>query len=341
MNYDPKGEGVLEDKIICDLDKTTNFSQRSPQNCPKCGNPVKGHYCQACIFCRQCTCELCGNGAHYGYNCPPKVPIIPDPVPFYNQTIKELPPTVQSFDPKPDLVYKSPNTFQRKSFRNPLFEEEILPMKIVQHHYNIESDLIESLRTHDSSIIISSKIDSLLDEFADELAFLKSISPGIDETDCDFKEEISPILIEDNDSLMEEIDLSFTLDYPMPSGIEDDDYDSERDILILKYLVSNDTLSIPEIESFNFDNPSLSRPPIKPPDGNTGILNVKMMGDISEQKVPLHKLMITLAPNQEKSLDHLSHPGLKAFQPSTKFPIMIHRKNIPILDVSHFHFYLS
>nr|GFD40484.1 hypothetical protein [Tanacetum cinerariifolium] len=57
----------------------------------------------------------------------------------------------------------------------------------------------------------------------------------------------------DSDSLMEEIDLSFTPDYLMPPGIEDDDYDSERDILILKDLPSNDTLSIPEIESFHFD----------------------------------------------------------------------------------------
>nr|GEW65571.1 tubby-like protein 8 [Tanacetum cinerariifolium] len=54
---------------------------------------------------------LCGNGAHHGYNFPPKVPIIPDPEPFNNHTIKELPPTVQSFDPKYDLVYNSPNVF--------------------------------------------------------------------------------------------------------------------------------------------------------------------------------------------------------------------------------------
>nr|GFD39945.1 hypothetical protein [Tanacetum cinerariifolium] len=49
---------------------------------------------------------------------------------------------------------------------------------------------MESLRTHDSSLPISSKIDSLLDEFAGELTLLKSISPGIDETDCDFEEDI-------------------------------------------------------------------------------------------------------------------------------------------------------
>nr|GFA94866.1 hypothetical protein [Tanacetum cinerariifolium] len=70
-----------------------------------------------------------------------------------------------------------------KIFSNPLFDEEIIPMKIDQHPDNAESDLIESLRIHDSSLIISSNIDSLLDEFAGELALLKSIPPRIDETD--------------------------------------------------------------------------------------------------------------------------------------------------------------
>nr|GFB44537.1 hypothetical protein [Tanacetum cinerariifolium] len=41
-----------------------------------------------------------------------------------------------------------------------------------------------------SLIISSSKIDSLLDEFASELIFLKSIPSGIDEADCDYEEEI-------------------------------------------------------------------------------------------------------------------------------------------------------
>nr|GFA81891.1 hypothetical protein [Tanacetum cinerariifolium] len=113
----------------------------------------------------------------------------------------------------------------------------------------------------------------------------------------------SPIPIKDSDSLIEEIDLSFTPDYPMPPGIEDDDSDSERDNLILKDLPCIDTLSIPEIKSFHFDIPSFSCPPAKPPDGNTGILDVKMMGDIYDQKVPMHKLMITLASHQEKSPD--------------------------------------
>nr|GEW41676.1 hypothetical protein [Tanacetum cinerariifolium] len=138
-----------------------------------------------------------------------------------------------------------------KIFLNPLFEEEIISMKIDPHHFNAESDLIESLLNHDSSIIPSSlKIDSLLDD----------------------------------DSFMEEIDLIFTPDDPIPSNIEDDDYDSEKDNLIHKELLGNYSLSLSENESFHFDIPSFSRPPAKPPDGNTGILNIKMMGDISEQK---------------------------------------------------------
>nr|GEV68036.1 hypothetical protein [Tanacetum cinerariifolium] len=89
------------------LSFSANSSQSSPQInhhcCYGCGDLLEG------IFCPQCTCKLCGNGAHYGYNCSPKVLIIPNPKPFNNQTIKELPPTMQSFDPKPDLVHKSPN----------------------------------------------------------------------------------------------------------------------------------------------------------------------------------------------------------------------------------------
>nr|GEZ24487.1 hypothetical protein [Tanacetum cinerariifolium] len=60
----------------------------------------------------------------------------------------------------------------KKIFSNPRFDEEIIPMKIDPHHYNAESDLIESLRNHYSSIIISLKIDSLFDDFAGELTLL-------------------------------------------------------------------------------------------------------------------------------------------------------------------------
>nr|GFC84489.1 hypothetical protein [Tanacetum cinerariifolium] len=105
-----------------------------------------------------------------------------------------------------------------KIVSKPLFDEEIIPMKIDQHPDNAESDLMESLCTHDSSLLISSKD-----------------------------------------------------------------------------LLSNNTLSFAEKESFHFDIPLFSRPSAKLPDGDIGILNIKMMGDISDQKAFIHKLMITLA----------------------------------------------
>nr|GEU89737.1 hypothetical protein [Tanacetum cinerariifolium] len=219
------------------------------------------------------------------------------------------------FDSSDDQSF-SDEDFPEEIFSNPLFEEEIISMKIDPHHFNAESDLIESLLNRDSSITPpSSKIDSLLDEFAGELTLLKSIPSGIDETDCDPEDEIrlterllynnssprppeefvfensnaniesfspSPIPIKDGDSHMEEIDLSFNPDDQMPSGIEDDDYDSERDIPILEELLDNYSLSLPENESFRFDIPSFSRPSAKPPDDNIGISNIKVIGDIYE-----------------------------------------------------------
>nr|GFA55073.1 hypothetical protein [Tanacetum cinerariifolium] len=140
--------------------------------------------------------------------------------------------------------------FLEEIFSNPLFEEEIISTKIDPHHFDAKSDLIESTLNCDSSIIPSSlKIDSLLNEFAGELTLLKSIPPRIDKTDCYPEEDIRftkrllydnssprppkefvsensnadvesfspfPICIEDSNFFMEEIDLTFTLDDPMP-----------------------------------------------------------------------------------------------------------------------------
>nr|GEV32883.1 hypothetical protein [Tanacetum cinerariifolium] len=163
-----------------------------------------------------------------------------------------------------------------------------------------ESEGGKSIPNRASSIIISSKIDSLFDEFAVELTLLKSIPPGIDETDCHPEKETrftkrllydnssphppkeivyensdaeiksfspSPIPVLDSDSLMEEIDLPFNPDDPMPSGIEENDYDSKRDIPILEELLDNYSLSLPKNESYHFDIPSSYRPSAKPLDG--------------------------------------------------------------------------
>nr|GEY92385.1 integrase, catalytic region, zinc finger, CCHC-type, peptidase aspartic, catalytic [Tanacetum cinerariifolium] len=176
------------------------------------------------------------------------------------------------FDSSDDQLL-SDEDFLEEIFSNPLFEEEIISTKIDPHHFDAESDLIESMINRDSSIISSSsKINSLLDELAVELTLLKSIPPGIDEIDCDHENEFrltkrllydnssprpaeefvsensnadiesfspSPIPVEDSDSFMEEIDLFLTPDDPMPPSIKDDDDDSERDVPILEELPNN------------------------------------------------------------------------------------------------------
>ncbi|GJW84427.1 hypothetical protein Tco_0157572 [Tanacetum coccineum] len=217
-----------------------------------------------------------------------------------------------------------------KFFSNPLFDldEEIISTEVnlIQNEvlesitlipsgidsFDAKSNLIESLLNRNTSIDSSSKIDSLLDEFAGELTILKSIPPRIDHDNLDPEGEIhlverllyenssprpskelnvensiesfspSPIPVEDSDSLMEEIDLFLTPDDSMPPGIENDDYDSEWDILFLEEFLSNDSSTLPENESFHFNIPSSPRPPAKPPDDgiyfepDTGILTVKV-----------------------------------------------------------------
>nr|GFB21401.1 hypothetical protein [Tanacetum cinerariifolium] len=141
--------------------------------------------------------------------------------------ISELPPcsAVTPSEPIDSL------NVSEKIFSNPMFEEEIISIRIDQHHFNAESDLVESMLNRDSSVISSSsKIDSLLDKFVSELTLLKSIPPGIDKDDCHPKKEIR-FFERLFDSHMEEIDLSFNPDDPMLLSIEDDDNDSEGDNL--------------------------------------------------------------------------------------------------------------
>nr|GEU58303.1 hypothetical protein [Tanacetum cinerariifolium] len=384
--------------------------------CYECGDPLDG------IFCKRCTCKSCGKGAHNGYNCPPKVPVISNPEPCKNQTIDEFPQTFQSFHPTfytgdeipftcdstRNIIDDSPNVFNpppgphetyqcqpmnedcyheqnscynsnsfgfdkflpqqlpvidqtpleeimknlRNAFQawseniqqkkeeeekqiaeeqaakaryckipicydddedytiaitpkepnnslsiwdehldtisvtesdefikssvenlvpnpsesegehecdvhfeenlfNPLFDEEIISMKIDPHHFNVESDLIESLLNQDSSIISSSsKIDSLLNEFASELIPLKTIPPGIDKADYDPKEEIH--LIEKLfDPLMEEIDLFFASDGSIPLGIDNDYSDSKGDNLFLERLLHDDPIPLSDTLDFS------------------------------------------------------------------------------------------
>ncbi|GKD53753.1 hypothetical protein Tco_1287140 [Tanacetum coccineum] len=217
-------------------------------------------------------------------------------------------------------------------------ESDLIESLLNQDTLIVSSPKFDSLLEEfsDTSIVSSPKFDSLLEEFSGELAHIDLISPEIDEADFDPEEEIrlvekllydnssprppeelnsknsdaviesfspSPIPVEDSDSLMEEIDIFLAPDDSIPPGIENDDYDSEGDIL--EELLNNDSHSLPENESFHFDryyDPSSPRPPSKPPDDDgiyfdakpdTGILTVKVVDDISEPYVFKPRILTT------------------------------------------------
>ncbi|GJV04074.1 hypothetical protein Tco_1337643 [Tanacetum coccineum] len=71
--------------FVVKQDPSVNSSQKSPlidqKCCCECGDSLDG------IFCQRCTCKSCGKGAHVGYNCPPKTPIISNPEP----TVDKIP----------------------------------------------------------------------------------------------------------------------------------------------------------------------------------------------------------------------------------------------------------
>nr|GEW34722.1 hypothetical protein [Tanacetum cinerariifolium] len=353
-----------QEPVFFNQDPGENSSQSLPQIdhhcCYGCGNSLDG------IFCQRCTCKSCGKGAHYGYNCSPKVLIISNPKPCHDKNIEEFPQTLPSFHPtcysgdensfaydstpnlrdiiisklhpciaitpvvstKDFLIFgdehldtipeKESDKFIKSSVENlvpnPSESEDERERDVPAcDDFTTFSNLLfyadddfsssdnESFSDEDipKEIYSNPLFDSLLDEFVGELILLKSIPPGIDEADCDPEEEIhliekllydnssplppkefisknsdaaiesfspSPIPVQDSNSLRDEIDLSLSLDDSMPPGIENDEYDSEGDILILEEFLSNDSLSLPENESFHFDIPSSPRPHTKPPD---------------------------------------------------------------------------
>ncbi|GJY60038.1 hypothetical protein Tco_0459930 [Tanacetum coccineum] len=104
---------ALQEPIVVNQDPGVKSSQGPPlinQNCCyECGDSLDG------IFCQQCICKFCGKGAHYGYNCPPKVPIISNPEQC-NQTINELPKTLPSVHPT--FNYEDENSFTYDSKPN-------------------------------------------------------------------------------------------------------------------------------------------------------------------------------------------------------------------------------
>nr|GEW16769.1 hypothetical protein [Tanacetum cinerariifolium] len=218
-----------------------------------------------------------------------------------------------------------------KIYSNSVFDdEEINSNKIDPHYFNAESNLIKSLPNQDTVFDSSPKFD-YLEEFSGELMPTSIINEErirreheeyislmeklltINSFPCSLENfhvntiietlPTSPILVEDSDSLREEIGIFTRMDDLMPPGIESDNYDSEGDIHFLEELLSNNSITLFENESSNIDHhddPSFLRPPPEPPDveiffePDLGVLTTNMVKGISEHYVLMPNILPTL-----------------------------------------------
>nr|GFB89689.1 hypothetical protein [Tanacetum cinerariifolium] len=144
-----------------------------------------------------------------------------------------------------------------------------------------------------------SNIDSLFDEFAGELTLLKSIPPGIDETDCHPKEEtyFTKRLLYDNSSPL------------LPEEFVSDNSDAKIKFFSPSHIPIKDSDS-------HMEEIDLSLNPVEP----------NSRDFTKDVPVISHR-----CGTVKKFNTHRSHLN--------EYPMMLNGKNIPLLDVPLFHFY--
>nr|GEX74876.1 hypothetical protein [Tanacetum cinerariifolium] len=133
------------------------FNQDPGENSSQSPPHIDHHCCYGCgdsldsIFYHQCTCKSCGNGAHYGYNCQPKVLIISNPEPCHNQNVDEKFNRFSFFKtPKVLLlawskVFEIKDTFRNKQYKPEDMQELI--RKLFNDVQNIHEELAKYINT--------------------------------------------------------------------------------------------------------------------------------------------------------------------------------------------------
>nr|GFA07868.1 hypothetical protein [Tanacetum cinerariifolium] len=148
-----------------------------------------------------------------------------NPIPFYDPIISATPL---------NLTPSGESDFFLEVDAFLAVEDEPTSSQLPKSYLDLEGDmlLLEAFLNDDHSFNFKTKSSST------------SLNSLLEETN-NFNNSLPEFtnFLNDSDSLMEEIDLFCTPEYPMLSGIVDKDYDSERDILIPKDLPSNNTLS--------------------------------------------------------------------------------------------------
>nr|GEX69748.1 hypothetical protein [Tanacetum cinerariifolium] len=183
------------------------------------------------------------------------------------------------------LIPVQDNDSQREEIDIVSKTDELLPPGFKNDDSEEEIDVVKELHIDNS---ISNSENELSDNEASDFETSSFLRPPPEPPDADFDFELDAgeeILVVmntidelecldprdefDNDDyfpFMEEIDIFTGTDDLLPPSIESDDYDSEGDIYFIEEFLSNDSISLPENESSNFDHhddPSFPRPPPK------------------------------------------------------------------------------
>ncbi|GJY43362.1 putative reverse transcriptase domain-containing protein [Tanacetum coccineum] len=263
------------DKFVRDPNKTPDSSQRPPQNCPKCGNPVDGLYCRQCAllrkklkevwsticyedeifqdflntsessndklgdgeFCQRCTCMRCGSGLSKGLCliCASR----------YGNNLN------------PNSLNDSPNISKNVS-QSP---------SLIDHHccYGCGDSLDEYLKKFSSAITLDlpksnslimedkhldtipePESDDLIKSSIEDLFHTLSESDGISESECDLPvcDDSSPKK-DEIDFLLEEFVGELALIVPIPPGIVEADFDPKGDIHFIENLMYDNSFPRP------------------------------------------------------------------------------------------------
>ncbi|GJV50722.1 hypothetical protein Tco_1446463 [Tanacetum coccineum] len=221
MSSDDDTNFVNQEPFIVKQGPTVNSSQ-SPQQinhncCYECGDSLDD------IFCQRCTCKSCGKGAHYGYNCPPQLPIISNPEPCYNKKLNEILQNLQSLQQQclleqaaKDRYWKIPICYDDDEDYT-IAIAPILPTKEPVNYLSMGDEHLDTILATKSNEVIKSSVENLVP--------IPSKSEGIPDSVCDvplcnnptpleaFKEHSETIIDSNNDYSSSDDDSYENIDY--------------------------------------------------------------------------------------------------------------------------------
>ncbi|GJX41339.1 hypothetical protein Tco_0256329 [Tanacetum coccineum] len=227
------GDKFVRNPDPISYDETPNFSYPPPQP-------------QYKIY----SCELCGNNSHYGFDCPPQLPLVYEQEPCYNQNFDDDDDNddEESTIPLNEIISQIPSS---------IAITPVLPTMELEDSLNMGDEYLSTIPKKESDEFIksrrkfkiysnplfefddeyiSSDVNSLFNEVSEDIESEDSYVSKLDEPDL----LVTPLskLNEDKcfdpggDFVLEEIKACLTSD-SIPTGIDDDDFDPEGDILLL------------------------------------------------------------------------------------------------------------